>query len=147
MSELFREIINYITNDYYNERKHRAILVKQAKIVLNHEYPIILNSKIELELKDMKIKDYMEFFKKIKEIRKIYLKGKSFVKNQTKGQKKGWSFRYIKYNIKYLINRNEIKQATENSIKHLEFIKKYKSKRTYFYHKKMIKELGIKIKK
>ena len=85
-----------------------------------------------------------EYLLELKEIKKSYHQGKPFVKNRTKGEKKGFNFRYS-YLIESMLKRDNKEEATEYAIKHLDWIKRSHSERTYYRHKKNIRLLGIEV--
>jgi hypothetical protein len=77
---------------------------------------------------------YREIRKLIK-IRQIYLKGKVFVHNQTKGKKKGLRHKLTTEGYYKLLDEEE-------RTKQLEFVKLHYSERTYYRHKKILRELN-----
>ena len=85
-----------------------------------------------------------EYLLELKEIKKSYHQGKPFVKNLTKGEKKGFNFRYA-FMIESMLKRDQKEEATEYAEKHLDWIKEAHSERTYYRHKKKIRSLGIEI--
>jgi len=76
-----------------------------------------------------------EYILELRKIRNVYQKGKSFVNNNTKGKKKGFLSRW--YDI------HEMSNDPEYSQKHLDWIKRNMSERTYYRHKKKLIELGL----
>jgi len=80
----------------------------------------------------------------LKNIKLSYLQGIPFVKNRTKGQKKGFNFRY-KWMLESMLKRGENKEALEYARYHLDWIKNNHHRSTYFRHKKEIIILGIDI--
>ncbi len=80
----------------------------------------------------------------LQEIKKSYRQGKPFAKNLTKGQKKGFNYRY-EFLIESMLKRDKRDEATEYAKKHLDWVKKAHSERTYYRHKKNIRALGIEI--
>lgn len=91
---------------------------------------------------EIEFQNFKDLLKRLIEIREIYQKGKSFVENYKKGHKKGFSESIFR-NMKYYLKQPE--KAKEIAIKHLEWIKKWKSERTYYRHKKIIRNMGISI--
>jgi len=85
-----------------------------------------------------------EYLLELKEIKKSYQQGLPFAKNLTKGQKKGFNYRY-EFLIKSLLKRGKKDEAIEYAISHLDWIKRSHSERTYYRHKKNIRNLGIEI--
>jgi len=130
---IVKDIIEYIIGHYGTEEHDFNRLIEYYFFV----------SKFNLPNEDQ-TKQMRENFLKIKEIREIYQKGKPFVKNQSKKQKKGINFRWYNF-LQMKLDRNELEEAKKEAIKHLEFIKKYQSERTYYRHKKKIRALGIPI--
>ena len=77
---------------------------------------------------------------KLKEVRKVYQEGLEFYKNKTKGFKKG--YRELVFTIlQDEIKRGNIDYAKERAKKHLDYIKEFKSERTFYRHKKILKEI------
>lgn len=85
-----------------------------------------------------------EYLLELKEIKKSYQQGKPFAKNLTKGQKKGFNYRY-EFLIESMLKRGKKDEAIEYAISHLEWVKKSCCERTYYYHKKNIRALGIEV--
>ncbi|MFO8019557.1 MAG: hypothetical protein R6U96_13100 [Promethearchaeia archaeon] len=88
--------------------------------------------------------EFQKQIKKLQEIRKIYQKGKPFVKNSEKGVKKGSPYQIFSL-LKYYLKEGNQSKAIEESKEHLAYIKSTKSKRTYYRHLKKIRKLGLKI--
>ena len=132
MIELFMGcIMEYLTDDISPEERAFNKLVKWYFKMAKY------TSSIENE-------SMREYLLELKEIKKSYHQGKPFVKNLTKGQKKGFNFRYA-YMIESMLKRDQKEEATEYAEKHLDWIKRAHSERTYYRHKKKIRSLGIKI--
>ncbi|MBY8982787.1 MAG: hypothetical protein KGD57_07555 [Candidatus Lokiarchaeota archaeon] len=133
MSEiLIKSIIDYIKNDISHERNLTAKLVQWLKITMKKEI-------------EPNPEEYLNFLHEFKEIRRIYLKGKVFVKNHTKGTKKGFNSRKWDFIIKFYLNQGKQEMARTEALQHLNWTKQNYSKRTYFRHKAKIKSLGLDI--
>jgi len=88
------------------------------------------------------LEEFNDCLKKLIEIRDVYQKGRAFVENCKKGHKKG----YRDFTLKHIkLYMKDPKKAQEVAKEHLEWTKKWKSERTYYRHKKAIKEMGIEI--
>lgn len=132
MIELFMSnIIDYLTDDISPEERAFKRLVKWY-FKLSRYTSLTEN-------------EYMkEYLLELKEIKKSYQQGKPFAKNLTKGQKKGFNYRY-EFLIESMLKRGKKDEAVEYAISHLEWVKKSCCERTYYYHKKNIRNLGIEI--
>jgi len=97
-----------------------------------------------LDISKNESKEFLNLITELREIREVYQKGKSFVKNQEKGKKKG-SPRIIYTILKHYIREGKTEKAKKEALKHLEYTMKAKSERTYYRHLKKIRELGIEI--
>jgi len=143
---IIEEIINFIKGDFGKKIDSESHLLYWIKQAFNQEtkYNTPESFYFNKELFDTKVKDFSNFFKEIKDIKHVYQKGMSFVHNNTRGKKKGFNFRYHQF-LKIKIERGEIEEAQKDAIEHLNRIKKYNSERTYYRHKKRIRDLGIEI--
>ena len=132
MIELFMGcIMEYLTDDISPEERVFSKLVKW--------FFKLSPSTISIQNESMR-----EYLLKLKEIKKSYHQGKPFVKNLTKGQKKGFNFRYA-YLIESMLKRDNKEEAIDYAKRHLDWIKNSHSERTYYRHKKRIKLLGIEV--
>ena len=132
MIELFMSVVmDYLNDDISPEEKEFSKLVKWF-FKLSPSTILIQNESMR------------EYLLELKEIKKSYYQGKPFVKNRTKGQKKGFNFRYA-YLIESMLKRDNREEAIEYAKKHLIWIKESHSERTYYRHKKKIRSLGIEI--
>ena len=91
---LIKTIIEYIKDDISRERNLKAKLVEWIKITMEKEI-------------DPDVEEYLKFISEFDNIRRIYQKGKSFVKNHTKGTKKGFNSRKWDFIIKFYINQGK----------------------------------------
>lgn len=88
--------------------------------------------------------DYRKMFIKLKEIRNIYQKGKSFVNNQTKGKKKqSTPINQHLAILEFLLTHKGKNRAKEYIEKELKFFKDVYSERTYYRFKKEVKKLNL----
>lgn len=87
-------------------------------------------------------KEFKECLRKLIEIRDIYQKGRVFVENSKRGYKKGYRSFTLKYLHFYLDKPKEAQKIAE---KHLAWVRKWRSERTYYRHKKALREIGIEI--
>ncbi|MBY9005512.1 MAG: hypothetical protein KGD63_02015 [Candidatus Lokiarchaeota archaeon] len=131
-SILIGSIIEYVKNESSHERDLRAKMIKWFKIIIDKAI-------------EPNISQFNSFIKEFREIREIYQKGKSFVKNQTKGSKKGFNSRKWDFIIKFYINNGKLDLARTEALQHLMWVKRNYSKRTYFRHKAQIKSFGLEI--
>jgi len=130
IDDIFEAIIDYIKQDIGMEKEEieaRAEDRLKNELKRNFRY-------IQYFTKDQS-ENLQEAILELKKIREIYQKGKIFVRNQTIGKKKGLLSRW--YDIHKMSNDPEF------SKKHLDFIKDCYSERTYYRHKKKLKELGL----
>lgn len=144
MIETLDKIIQYIIDDiYFNEEDYKNKEGKERERLVNWIEKHDLSFKIGITPHELR--RFRRNINKLKEIRKVYQQGLSFFKNKTKGFKKGYR------NLLFTLLQDEIKRgnidyAKERAENHLDYIKKYKSERTYYRHKKILKEdLGIEI--
>ncbi len=129
---LIESIIEYVKNELSSERDLRAKMVEWFKRIIEKEI-------------DPNINQFNIYIKEIREIRRIYQKGKSFVNNQTKGTKKGFNSRKWDFIIQFYIKQKKYDMAKTEALQHLIWVKKNYSKRTYFRHKAKIKSLGLQL--
>lgn len=143
MIELLNKIIEYITYDVWlNEDQYNEEGEKDLKYIISWIKRYDISFKIGIE--DYELKKFEKNIQKLREIREVYHQGLPFVRNKTKGYEKG--FRNLVFtSLKDEIKRGNMDYAKERAIRHLKWVKKWKSERTYYRHKKIIKELGIEI--
>jgi len=148
MDILIREIIEYLTEEISPERKARYKLVRWFKAEPDRE----LKSELELNILKKKeridhywekITELKEAINELKQIKTSYQKAYVFFKNMQKGCKKGFNYRSNEYGIKYSLNHNNRDKAIKEAKEHLEYVKKWRSERTYYREKKKLRELGI----
>ena len=125
------EVVDYLTDGFNEEDKSFKKLVKWYFKMSRY------TSKIENE-------EARKCFLELQKIKKSYQTGASFVKNQTKGEKKGFNYRYATL-IENMLKRGKKEEAIEYAKSHLDYVKRLNSERTYYYHKKRIRSLGIEI--
>lgn len=141
MNRILELIVDFITSDMgyskvdieYHAGKD---LTRMCEWIKNFDKSLKSGwSKFEFE-------EFRECLKKVIEIRNIYQKGRPFVENCKKGHKKG----YRNFTLKHIkLYMNDLEKAQKVAKEHLEWTKKWKSERTYYRHKKAIKEIGIEI--
>lgn len=90
------------------------------------------------------LKKYKEDIEELKKIRDIYQKGSLFIKNNTKGHKKGPTKLSMQILIGYMKYRT-IEENQKSALRMLKEVKRTRSERTFYRYKKKIKELGIEI--
>ena len=125
------EVVDYLEDDLTPEDKAFRKLVKWY-------------FKLASYTSSMTNESAREELLKLKEIKSAYQRGIPFIKNITKGQKKGFNFRY-KWMLESMLKRGEKEEAIKYAKSHLDWIKRAHSERTYYYHKKNIIALGISI--
>ena len=128
------EVVDYLENDLTPEDKAFRKLVKWYFKLTDVYTSSMTNESAREELL------------KLKEIKSAYQRGIPFIKNITKGQKKGFNFRY-KWMLETMLKQGENEEALKYAQDHLIWIRKYHSERSYYRHKKEIINLGIKIEK
>ena len=132
MIELFMGcVMDYLTDDISLEDEAFKKLVKWYFKIAKDTLSIVNES-------------MREYLIELQQIKKSYHQGQPFAKNQTKGEKKGFNFRY-EYMINSMLKRGNKEEALEYSIKHLDWVKRTKSESTYFRHKKNVRALGIEL--
>jgi hypothetical protein len=137
---LLSEIIEYVTDeiglDESNIRERANRNLKQ--IIETYFLTTPYSNRKEQE-------EILSLLRELRQIRKVYRKGKPFVRNQVKGKSKGIISNYIDSVLKRLVEKGEIEKAKQEAKDHLEGLKKIRSERTYYRHQKRIRELGIDI--
>ena len=113
-------VMDYLKENI-NEEKAFNRLVRQ--------YFRLSRSTILMENENMR-----NFLLKLREMKRIIDNGSIFVKNHTKGEKKGFLSRWYDH-----------VEIMENPEVHLDFVKNHYSERTYYRHKKKLKELGLEL--
>ena len=132
MIEIFlSSVVDYLSDEFNEENKSFKNLVEWYFKLSKATVGIVNESARENLLE-------------LREIKKSYQQGKPFAKNLTKGQKKGFNYRYG-YMIESMLKRGNVEEATEYAKNHLDWVKKAHSERTYYRHKKDIRALGIEI--
>lgn len=138
MIEVLDKIIEYITDDIYiNEEDYIERKKKERKRLVDWIEKYYLNFKIGIS--SYQLRKFRKNINKLKEIRKVYQEGLKFFKNKTKGFKKGYRELFFTI-LQDEIKRGNLEYAKERAKHHLDYIKKYKSERTYYRHKKVLKE-------
>lgn len=138
MIEILEQIIEYLTDDiWFSEEDYKERGNKAIKRLVDWIEKYDLNFKVGIS--PYQLRKFRKNINKLKEIRKVYQEGLKFYKNKTKGFKKGYRELFFTL-LQDEIKRGNIDYARERAIHHLEYIKKFKSERTYYRHKKILKE-------
>jgi len=127
-------IIRYITSNIgleSEEIEERAN--KDLKTLINYYFKDTIHTTTEGS------KYFLESIETLKTIRRVYQKGKPFVQNLSKGKRKHDNDRW--YRVLLDLSQRDKKEAKEFASKHLQHIKEFKSERTWYRHKKRIKEI------
>ena len=143
MIDLLDKIIEYITYDIWiNKNEYNEVGEKDLKRIIYwiKKYDITF----KLGIDDYDLEKFEKNIEKLKEIRTMYHQGLPFVKNKTKDHKKG-DRNAVFMILGNMIKRGDLHDAKERAEKHLRYIKEWKSERTYYRHKKRIRELGLEI--
>ena len=83
----------------------------------------------------------MKLIDRLKEIRRVFQKGKPFTDNQTKGKRKQFTPINIRLStIRFILDYKSKDRAIEEAKKDLEFFKRNYSERSYYRLKKRLKE-------
>lgn len=137
IDSILEDISKYILDEISSDLRAKTYLVSRIKSIFDIRtklYPIEEKREMAFNISNE--------IKKFEKIRKNYHQGKSFIKNKTKGKSKG--YRDIIFSLlESYIRNNDLDNAKQKAKEHLEWVQKRRSERTYYRHKKRIKELGI----